>query len=176
MRRYREYSPTGFDIKGLNADSIGPDDSPDVSDWLVAPCGKNRDSGILTESNWETLRKLLRAADPEERDHFVAGFNHWACGWLEIILVRPDSSAARVAEEAESSLSDYPILSESDYSEREWEAVREYWSRSSVRERLEMIRESRGKVSPFAARRDELPDDPDGRFSEYISVAVQSYN
>lgn len=175
MRIYREYRPTGFDCAGLNADRIGPDDSPDVSAWLVAPCGRNRDSGLLTESNFEALRKLLRAVDPDEADFFVASFNHWACGWFEIILCRPDTPAAKVAEEAESGLADYPLLDEDDHTDRVCNAEWEAWRGMSVRDRLGAIRESRVKISPFAARRDEIPDDPDGRLSEHLSDYVQAY-
>lgn len=174
MQRYRSYRPTGFDMAGLNAYSLGPDEEPDRSEWFVAPCGRNRDSGILTESNFQVIVKRLRAVDPEENDFQECEFNHWACGWFGIILVRPDSPACKVAEEAEASLENYPILDEFDHSDRETEAIDSEWSRMSVRERYDAIRSARG-ISIFAARRDYLPEDPDGSLSEVMQEYVRAY-
>lgn len=162
MRTYREFQPTGFDARGFLGDSIGPEDDPDVSDWLVLPVSRTRDSGCLDRCNFETALRLVRAADPEGTDHVSPRFGHWGPGWYEIILVRPESPAAKVAEAIESSLSDYPSLDDERLSEMEWDEAAEYWSHMSVRERVEMIRESRCGASIFAARRDDIPQDDNG--------------
>ena len=112
MKTYSEFRPTGFDPKGLALE--------DRQDWLVAPCGHNRDSTLLDESNWATQLKAL----PEGDDAEIHCFGHWACGWFEILIVRPGSAAAKEAEELEGALSNYPVLSDEDYSEREFEATR----------------------------------------------------
>lgn len=152
---YASFRPTGFDPRGLGA-TDDPEDGP-VGSWLVAPCGRNRDSGTLTESNFETLLRLLRAVDPDREDHAVHGFNHWGPGWFEIILVRPGSPAATVADEAEASLEDYPVLDDEDHSRREWEGACDYWQHAGLRDRIEAC--SRSRVSIFAARRDDMPED-----------------
>lgn len=127
MRKYQDWAPTGFDCKGLNADRMGEDTEGNEEgrgDWLVAPVGVNRDTapGSLARSNWEVLLTRLRKADPGGMTWEKHGFNHWGCGWFDIIVVRPGSEAERIAQEAEDSLEDYPVLNEEDWSNREWEA------------------------------------------------------
>mgnify|MGYP003117738496 CR=1 FL=1 len=125
MRLYREFQPTGFDHRGLGL--------RDQQDWLVVPVTRNRDSGPAEESNWETALKML---DPDDdcEDMETHSFNHWACGWFEIIIVKPGTKAAEVAEDIESALADYPLLGDEDCSEREWEA-----HSTSVEEELNRI-------------------------------------
>jgi hypothetical protein len=115
MQTYKEFRPTGFD------DHISLDDK---EDWLVVPCGTNRDADCLTESNYySALEELSGEGDDVE----VLEFGHWACGWFSIIVVRPDTEAHKTAEEIESALADYPILDEDDFSEREQKAADETW-------------------------------------------------
>lgn len=57
-----------------------------------------------------------------DRDYQTHQFNHWGPGWFEIIVVRPGSAAHREAQAIAAALSDYPVLDESDFSEREHEA------------------------------------------------------
>ena len=153
MQVYKKFAPTGFDVAGLGLE--------DRQDWLVLEVSHTRDSGILAESNWDATVKALAEADPEENDHETHRFGHWGPGWFEVILVRPDSRAATVAEEIEGALSEYPVLDDHDYSERECDYVAESWRRSSVKERVELIQED-GGPSIFAARRDEVPQDSNG--------------
>lgn len=112
MQKYSEYQPTGFDSKGLNLD--------DQQNWLVVPVGQNRDSGDLDLSNFQTALDML---GDESETVEVHRFNHWACGWLEIIIVQPDSEAQAKAQEIEDSLESYSILDETDYSKREYESA-----------------------------------------------------
>lgn len=175
MQPYREFRPTSFDCKGLNAHSIGPDDDPDCSDWLVVPVGQTRDSGDLDQSNFSAALKMLGG---EGDNVIVCRFNHWGPGWFEIILVRPGTAEAAKAEEIESSLADYPVLDEEDWSNREWDTACRTWEMMSLRERVELLGSCRetwlhckysDTPSIFAARRDELPQDPDGRLFEYLT-------
>src|SRR5690349_11232303 len=106
MKPYREFRPTGFDPRGLALD--------DQQDWLVLPCTRNRDSDCLTESNFDAALKQLGG---ESDDCEVHRFRHWACGWFEIIIVRPGSAAEKEAHEIEAALDDYPVLDEMDLSE-----------------------------------------------------------
>lgn len=168
MRTYREFQPTGFDAKGFLSHSIGPEDDPDVSDWLVLPVSQTRDSGCFDRCNFETALRLISAADPEETDHVSPRFGHWGPGWFEIILVRPGSPAFKVAENIESFLADYPSLDDDRLSEMEWDEAARYWESLSVRDRIELIRESRCGASIFAARRDDIPQDDDGRLFDRL--------
>ncbi len=113
MQRYSKFRPTSFDRSGLGC--------RDEQEWFVAPCSRNRDSGTLTESNWQVQLRELEAIDPDGNDHQVHSFGHWACGWFELVLVRPDSKCFELAEGLEGALSDYPILCEMHWSELELE-------------------------------------------------------
>lgn len=136
MKTYKTFRPTGFDTAGLGCD--------DQQDWLVHPCSHNRDSDCLTESNWDVSVKDLAKVDPEGLDHEIHRFGHWACGWFEIILVRPDTAAAKDAEETEAALENYPVLNDSDFSEKEQEAADLAWLHCyRPKERIEYIREHR---------------------------------
>lgn len=144
MQTYSEYRPTGFDRAGLGLD--------DQQDWIVAPLGINRDSDILSESNWHAQLAEFERIDPDGDDHEIHRFGHWACGWFEIVLIRPDSAVAQSAEEIEGALENYPVLSDEDYSEREYNAVVEAWEALDLRDRIREC--ARVGVSIFAARGD----------------------
>lgn len=148
LPRYSERAPTGFDPRGLNL--------PDRQNWRVL-ISRNRDSDILGESNWHTVVKLIEAADPDGEHHETHSFGHWACGWIEILIIDPDHDAAMaVAGEIVCALAGYPVLDEEDYSEREAEEADRYWSSLDTHERIRIC--DRNGVSIFAARRDEVPE------------------
>ncbi len=131
LTRYASFRPTGCDVAGLNASRLSrgsddDDDDGDRSTWLVAPCGTNRDANLLTESNWYAQDNALKEEDPNGLDHETHRFGHWACGWFEITLVRPNTKAADEAQKIADALSDYPVLNESDFSEREFNATYDY--------------------------------------------------
>lgn len=111
MLEYAKFRPTGFDPRGLGLD--------ERQDWLVMEVTRTRDSDLLTQSNWDaTLRGLGGESETVE----VHRFGHWGPGWYEIILIKPDSPQVSIAEEIEGALSNYPVLDDSDYSERQWDA------------------------------------------------------
>ena len=110
MKTYSTWRPTGFDSPGLGLD--------DRQTWYVAPIGRNRDSDMLAESNWDVGLAMLGG---ESEDVEVHRFGHWACGWFEIILVRPDSEACTMAQRLEDTLAEYPVLDDEDFSRREEE-------------------------------------------------------
>lgn len=130
MRTYSSWKPSSFDTSGLGL--------PDRQSWLVAPTARNRDSSPLEESNFATaLSELGGESDTVE----VHRFGHWANGWYEIILVQPGTPAATIADSVEDRLSNYPILDESDLSEREQSAANETWQHCyNVSERISYIR------------------------------------
>lgn len=133
LQRFGDYRPTQFDRAGLGSD--GQDD------WLVVPLSyQPACAELLEESNWETAVKLIGEADPTGEDYEIHYFGHWTSDF-KIIVVRPGSAAHREAQAIASSLAGYPILDESDFSERECEA--QYQSALDELHRLELRR--RGK-------------------------------
>lgn len=138
MKRYSEFRPTGFDTKGLGCE--------DRQNWFVHPCGTNRDADALTRSNFEVSCAELEKVDPEGVDHEVHSFGHWACGWFEIILVRPDSACAKEAADTEAGLADYPVCNDEHFSETEMKEANEVWANCySIEARIDYIREGRSQ-------------------------------
>lgn len=134
MQTYKTFRPTGFDQAGLNLD--------DRQDWLVS-VGQNRDSDALQRSNFRVILKDLGGEGDNVEVH---RFGHWACGWFEVILVRPGTPEAKNAEAWEAALSDYPVASEDDFSDEEYEEANLTW-RNCYRpaERIEYIRDHRSQ-------------------------------
>lgn len=112
MRRYREWAPTIWDRKGVAAQDKG--------DWFVAPCILTRDSDALERANYTAQAVALQrvnagaVSDTEE-----LRFRHWGPGWFEIVLVRPGSAAATVAQTLVDRLANYPCLDDDLWTEFE---------------------------------------------------------
>lgn len=144
----------------------------------VVVATRTRDSDSLTRSNWEAARARLAEAagvdavpaDADDQPVYDWRASHWACGWVEYLMVRPDAPQA-VRDEAQAiadALEDYPALDEDAWSAIEYEEACDYWSDMSVRERAQLIRETRCGASLFAARRDSLPQDDSGILFDYL--------
>ncbi|MCP3681794.1 MAG: hypothetical protein GY861_03805 [bacterium] len=138
--------------------------SPD-GDYCVY--SRNRGSSILENCNYDIILEELSILDKKVYD-FRAG--HWACGWIEYIIVPANSNKKTLerAEEILRSLADYPVLDDSKCSEMEIEARNEYWSSLDISERIELINEANGNI--FAARHDYITEnaDPQGFMLEEI--------
>lgn len=92
-------------------------------DWVVS-VSRSRDSDLMQESNFDAALEMLGGVG---ENVVVERFGHWACGWFELILVNPKSERhVQIAKEIKESLEDYPLLDESDFSERESEYRSEY--------------------------------------------------
>jgi len=128
------------------------------SDWQYSRAafvflGRNRDSDLLTESNFECA---LQAIGGESDTVKIVRESHWACGWIEWIAIHEsDCKALEIADGIAAALESYPVVSEDDFCEREYEAAQSYWAELTVKERVELCRES--ELSIFAARRDYIP-------------------
>lgn len=147
LPRYSEWAPTSLDRKGLSL--------PDRQNWRVL-YSRNRDSGILAESNWHAVIASLEAIDPDGEHHETHSFGHWACGWIEIVIVDPEhEDLATDAGEIACALANYPVLDDDDYSRREMEEADAAWRWLDMRDRIRTC--ARHGVSIFAARRDEVP-------------------
>lgn len=146
MQTYSEYKPTQFDLAGLSL--------PDKQKWLVVPCGQNRDSGILDQSNFKAALDMLGGESDTVEVH---RFGHWACGWFEIIIAAPE--LAGQVEQIEARLEEYPVLDGDAHSEMETEAILEAWENMGMRERIEFAVENGHPM--FAARRGVFDCDND---------------
>jgi hypothetical protein len=124
-----------------------------MDDWLVLDISHNRDSDCLAESNFYTALKRLgggshyrRNIDVNDGEFDVAEieFNHWVCGWVGHILVRPNTTAQKIAEELEEAIADYPILDDDDFSYREMKEANITWEVCfNIQDRIKYIREHR---------------------------------
>lgn len=148
MQRYCEYKPTVFDQKGLASDRLG------IGQYFVAPVIRTRDSDPLEESNFHSFLRILGGESDNVQVH---RFGHWGPGWFEIILINPDcADIVRYAQEISDALEDYPVVDENDLSEREWEAIMQYWEHMSIREKADYCRKEGESV--FAARAEDFSD------------------
>lgn len=114
--KFKDFRPTVFDQKGMG--------SEDQEDWRILPCTITRDTGALSKSNFKTAREIL---DHAGATYEAIRFGHWGSGWFEIIVVEPTEIGLRVAGEIACSLENYPVLDDEDYSDCEYEAVRDNW-------------------------------------------------
>lgn len=158
---------------------------------------KHRDSDALSRSNWdEAYKRIAKAADvkslhdvadlyeggwptgrrlnPDQMPYaYTFSASHCLVGWVEYMLVRPDSPLELV-EEAQAiadDLASYPALNEDAWSELEWNEAQDYWASMSLRDRLEIITDYHGKrvCSIFAIRRDYIPEDDTGFIFERLN-------
>lgn len=116
---YRDWAPSTFDRKGLGL--------PDRQDWIVAPCLQTRDSGPREQSNFAVQEKILAEKGACE----IHRFGHWGPGWVEILLCEP--ALADEVDAIGDALAYYPVLDDSDLSERESEQENLEWDKYAVR-------------------------------------------
>jgi len=146
--------PSGWDSRSNYAGR----DLDELSNLYVV-LTRTRDSDLLSESNWDAALKLLGG---ESEDCIIHRFGHWACGWWEALCVTENLRAK--GEEIEERLKDYPVLDETDFSEREWNAAQDTWVGLSLAERVTLCQEAR--ISVFAARHDSIPQEDTGYIFE----------
>lgn len=111
-------------MKSGGLDSFDNYSGPDLSGWIMG-CSRSRDSDIMADSNFETMLEKLGG---ESKSVQVNRFNHWACGWVESIMV--SSKATKKLEtlrQCLNSIEKYPLLDESDYYERERDKIDSDW-------------------------------------------------
>ena len=106
-------------------------------------------TGLVGLSNYRVLVDPASTPDP------FGGILEVRYGWngrgvvLDLLRV-----PAEVIEEIES-LESYPLISEDDHSQLEWDAVTDNWSKDSIRERVRSLQDL--GLCIFAARRDSAP-------------------
>jgi hypothetical protein len=141
----------------------------DPYNWMIINT-THRDAGLLQQSNAEAIEKEMEDYQNTD-DIYKHSANHWAVGWVEgwEIRVFTDKNEMKVTEpfakmcKLNDAIEDYPILDESDYSEKEYDATMENISTACW-----------GK----AKDEDDLPDDwvcqMYGWFSENMPEAIES--
>lgn len=106
------------------------DEIPDAEQWAIIYT-HNRDSGLLDQSNAAAIEKALESfTDGDDPDVVIESHGHWAVGHVDGFSVRvfrndEITNAFQVYHELAERMDNYPILDESDYSERETEATLE---------------------------------------------------
>lgn len=105
----------------------------------------HRDAGLLEQSNEQAINERLKPfAEGEDADLVFESHSHWAVGHVDGFSVRvfkPDGTITPAFEEfcqIKAELDAYPILNETDYSEREYEATLENYSEEMWRLRDEL--------------------------------------
>jgi len=127
-------------------------DLPDADKWAIWYTS-SRDAGLLEQSNHEEIGKRLAPfLEGDDPDIVAEHHSHWAVGWLDGFSIRvfgkgggitPSfSEFCRIKEALES----YPILSESDYSEREYQATLENYASEMWSMRKELPHGWEGEV------------------------------
>jgi hypothetical protein len=104
-------------------------DDPDA--WTIIYTS-NRDSGLLAQSNEQAINEMLdKYTEGDDPDIVFERHSHWAVGHVDgfsVRVYRPDGTITDAFKEVcriQERLEDYPLLDESDYSERELEATLE---------------------------------------------------
>jgi hypothetical protein len=141
------------------------DARPDNAEqWAIVNLS-HRDSGCLDQSNEATILKELApfmgwhkdGATVETQRH-----GHWAVGHVNALVIRcvgdsgAPTEAFKVLHGLAMALADYPILDESDFSEREYEEENEAWDNFGASDfRSELVKLAPHHYSLF----DRVPGD-----------------
>ena len=104
-------------------------DLEDAECWAIFYTS-GRDAGLLAQSNHDEIAKRLAPfMEGDDPDVVAESHSHWAVGFLDGFSIRVfDKDGGITAAfkeycEIKRRLDDYPILSEADYSKREYEAT-----------------------------------------------------
>lgn len=169
-------------------ESFAWDGEPEDSDLWAIINVSHRDADCLTESNANAMRELLApymaesscAREDEAIRYWHGGerdpealpdvseetHGHWACGYVEALVVRiyhPDgrtiTEAARELHRIAEALEDYPVLDDEDLSQRECDEAEEYITDSASW----VLDRDKGE-----ALVDDLPDDWAGEVYSWL--------
>lgn len=111
-------------------------------DWAVIYT-HNRDSGLLDQSNASVIAKaMLPFTEGNDPDVVFESHSHWAVGHVDGFSIRVVkrgriTKAFRIYHALAERMADYPILDESDYSERETNATYEIVGEAEWRLKVE---------------------------------------
>lgn len=97
-------------------------------DWAIIYT-HNRDSGLLDQSNAAVIAKAMQPfSEGDDPDVVFENHSHWLCGHVDGFSIRVVkrgriTKAFRTYHELAERMSDYCLLDETDYSNREYEAT-----------------------------------------------------
>ena len=86
--------------------------------------GRSRDSDLVETSNWQVAQEILIEVDENIGDR-IRGFNHWAVGWIDELMIpddAPDNLLIACAEIRER-IDEYPLLDEEHHSKLEYDTA-----------------------------------------------------
>ena len=141
--------------------------------YYRAPVGRNRDSGLLTQSNWDQQWDALKAfradvPDADEVSPVSVCENHWAVGWVEWVAIHESNGPAlREADRLAGALSDY-VLDDEDFSRREWEDYEKRWGSYGFRAFIREIRDAFKLNTPTYWAMEEFDQDATREFFESL--------
>ena len=99
-----------------------------AEDWAVIYT-HHRDSGLLDQSNAAAINKAMNLfTEGDDPDVVFESHSHWAVGSIDGFSIKVFkrgriTKAFRIYHELAERMSDYPVLDETDYSNREYEAT-----------------------------------------------------
>lgn len=119
----------------------------DLSDWYIL-VSQTRDSFLLERTNFSDIKVYLGERGFEiagnvedckaDNAILLASFGHWACGWIEAIMIHESNDAALiVADNIKKQLDDYPIFDEESHSQAESDLQWDYVSQYVVKDYLD---------------------------------------
>ena len=114
-------------------------------DYYGSGFGRTRDSDALERANFDAAYAALEQLDTDREGESTVQLvteNHWACGWVEWIAIHESNeSALRKADELREAYEQYPVVSESIWSEYEDEECASTWERCfDASERIDYLR------------------------------------
>lgn len=90
---------------------------------LLACVSTHRDMSPLFTTNQAVALECLAEADPEGTAHAVHRFTHWACGWIDYVVVSTQRQAVtEVCADIMQRIEAYPLLDEERSCAAEWDA------------------------------------------------------
>ena len=100
-------------------------DLDDAENWAIVYT-HHRDSGLLDQSNAAVIAKALEPY--QDTDVIAEHHGHWAVGFIDGYAIRvfkdgKITQAFKIYHELAQALTEYPVLDEQDYSQRELEAT-----------------------------------------------------
>jgi hypothetical protein len=110
----------------------------DPDAWAVVYT-HHRDSGLLDQSNAAVIAKKLGPfTDGDDADVVAENHGHWAVGHIDgfsirVFKVGEITDAFRVYHELAERVADYPVLDDSDYSQKEYDATLENIAHAAYR-------------------------------------------
>jgi hypothetical protein len=123
-------------------------------DWAIIYT-HNRDSGLLDKSNAAVIEAAMKPfTEGDDSDVVLESHNHWLVGHVDGFSIRVFkrgriTKAFKTYHELAERMADYPILDESDYSEREYEAAYENLDLAAWRLKLDFNLPSDWQSSVF---------------------------